>query len=135
MKRFLSVAMLLLLCGFLCICVTLFPTKLFRLWGGETIVFHLNSPDELYSVRLIELNGGATTGFIRQISLMPNSHIAHLFNDSTPVVSVEGKRDFKVIWLGQKTLKIGIEPGARFHFRRHKWRDVEIIYCPIWEIK
>jgi hypothetical protein len=130
-----GILVLLILGGLFCFCSNLLSSGLPRWLGVETLLLQVDSPDQNYTASLIERSGGATTGFTRQIVLRSNSAIDRLFPNNTVVVSVDGKRDFKIKWRANRTLDIGIEPTARFHFKREEWHDVKIVYIPIWDVK
>jgi len=94
---------------------------------GNTLIKHITSPKKNYVASIFERNCGATTPFIRVVSLRHYESNFDPENQENWVFSIEGQPEVEVIWLNDGELKInysaGIEP-----IETTKWNDVKILY-------
>ena len=86
------------------------------------------SPGDEYIASIFERNCGATTPYIRVVSLRPSKSKFEPNDDDTWVFTIHGRTDIKVSWITDNELRVDYKPTGDQPTQREKWKQVLISY-------
>lgn len=86
------------------------------------------SPDGKYVASIFERNCGATTPYVRVVSLREVSSKFDPARNEDWVFTVHGRANIRLTWVDKSELKISSSFTGDAPTHRAKWRDVKIIY-------
>lgn len=94
------------------------------------------SPDGKYSVQVVGIDGGATTGHTTVVSIVNEKSFFKNFDflniwmgDKTGAFAISGvKSSVKIVWVNNRTLKITYVDCKKIEDKNKSWKDIKIIY-------
>ena len=93
---------------------------------GNNLIREVTSPDRRYIASIFERNCGATTPYIRVVSLrLTDEKFAPEKNDDW-VFTIRGQSGVKVLWVSDGELKITYSGTGDQPTQRRKWKDVRV---------
>lgn len=105
--------------------------------GSNKVLEEYYSPDNRYKVVVFERDGGATTGFSTQVSIIPaKSSLGNkagniFFADTNHGQAPSGKGggpEVRVTWVGNETVILSYDKNARIFQHEKKFNNIRIDY-------
>ena len=91
---------------------------------GNTILQEVSSPDGRYVATFFERDCGATTNFIRMVSL----RFSHKdFSSDNPVLVLRDRPSLELRWIGSSRLYIKTDQCDPAAIQQKQWNDVNVI--------
>lgn len=107
------------------ILLLLFGKLLFYIFLPEpTVIKSVQSPDEMYTAYIYESNGGATTGFIYNLSILKKGTILSKGNGNTYISGFE----FDIEWINDRELQVNNTSSIRIYKQREVVKGIKINY-------
>lgn len=95
---------------------------------GNELIDEIASPDGKYVASIFERDCGATTPYIRVVSLRLSDTKFAPEDDDNWVFTIHDRSDVKVSWVAVGQLKISYSATSDQPTQREKWRDVLVSY-------
>lgn len=95
---------------------------------GVDFLSESKSPDGKYIATVFERNCGATTPFVRVVSLRHAGSGFSPEDDDDWIFTIHGQSDINVLWIESTKLKISYSPTGDSPTQRTKWEKITIKY-------
>lgn len=95
---------------------------------GNKLIDEVSSPDGKYIASIFERNCGATTPYIRVVSLRLSGTKFAPEDDDNWVFTIHGRSDVKASWVAAGKLKISYSGTGDQPTQRGKWKDILVTY-------
>lgn len=95
---------------------------------GNRVLAEISSPDGVYVAALFERNCGATTPYIRVVSLREANHDFDPERDADWVFTIHEQSDVVMSWDDRRKLRIRSAKGGGQPTQRPQWKDVTISF-------
>ena len=90
---------------------------------GESV-----SPNGAYVATVTERDCGATTPFVRVVSLRRKGSPFDPDDDANWVFTVHGRARIELSWAGNSVLGISLGGAGDVATKRYSWKDIDIVY-------
>jgi hypothetical protein len=101
---------------------------------ASSVLSETSSPDGRYISTVFERNCGATSPFVRIVSLRAKGTPFRVENDSSSVFATEGQPNVEVSWTGPRQLVVVTHGYSRTPNERRlkavQWKDVAVVLGP-----
>jgi len=95
---------------------------------GNEIIDEVVSPDRKYVASVFERSCGATTPFVRVVSLRTSDTTFDPEDHDNWVFTIRGQPEVSVSWLARDKLRISYSGIGDLPNQRKKWKDVLVYY-------
>lgn len=90
------------------------------------LINEIQSPDGQYVASVFERNCGATTPYLRVVSLRPAASEFEPDNDKDWVFTIHGKPKIRIAWRGNEDLEVEFSKIDDVPTMRETWRNIRI---------
>jgi hypothetical protein len=95
---------------------------------GDQVMTEVPSPAKKYVATLFERNCGATTSYVRVVTLRPFGDKLNSGRTKDWVFVTEGQPTMRLTWKDDKSLEVYFSGGASVSRQQGTWKDVKISY-------
>jgi hypothetical protein len=108
-----------------------FASSLFSVSCSSSVLSEAVSPDGQYVATVFERNCGATSPYVRIVSIRPKGTRIRFDNDSSLVFATEGQLNVGVKWSGPRELTVVTNGYSRTpteqRLKTTHWKDVGVV--------